>query len=577
MRRRTFAPLMLLAALVCTACVSLPTEGGVRVTEQNTQATPEAGFPYNPRPPQPGETPAEIVRHFLDAMTANPISTAVARQFLSAPAREGWRPNDAMITYADLTTPLGGSTVEVNLLGAHRLDSRGAWQGKLNEEQSRLDFSMVLEDGEWRINTLPNAMIVTDSWFADRYTQASLFFFDPTGTILVPEPVFVPRGDQLATALVSGLLRGPVAPRSDVSQSFIPRELQVEFSIPVPQDGLAEVALTGDVPNFDNDTLELMTAQIAWTLRQDPSIERFRVTLNGNPITGSGTRSDVDTSIGEPFDPAVRDSWLAPFALLKGRMISLNASGEQPLDGPFGRRSYGLRSMGLDLNAELVAGIADDGRTALLAPAEGDGEPQVVLSRASNLLKPAWDHVGALWLLDAAPSGAVVRVVVGGKVREVQVPGVTGEQVVDFVVSRDGSRLVAIVAGRGSDRVVVSRLARRGSQVRGVNPRVVWSEPGEKLDLRALAWRTPTEVLVARAIAGDLTQVTRRSVDGSAGLSSGDVSSELVRDRVTALVSSPLSGSPAWAVGAQGQAHLVASREDGFVPAPELRALTYVG
>ncbi|CAM3461868.1 LpqB family beta-propeller domain-containing protein [Nocardioides dubius] len=575
--RRLSAPVAVLVLLLCAACVSLPTDGKVRVTEESADARPDTGFPYNPRPPQEGETPAEIVRHFLDAMTANPISTAVAREFLTAEERQSWRPDEAMLTYADLTTPLGGSTVEVNLLGGHRLDGRGAWQGALSADDARLRFTMASEDGEWRIAEAPDAMIVPDSWFADRYTQASLFFFDPTGTILVPEPVFVPRGDQLATALVSGLLRGPVARHADVTQTFIPRGLKVDFSIPVPQDGLAEVALTGEAPTFDADTLELLTAQVAWTLRQDPSIERFRITLNGNPVTGTGVRSDVDTSIAEVFDPAVRDSWLAPFALLKGRLVSVNASGAQPLDGPFGVRDYGLRSIGVDLDAERVAGITDDGSTALLGQVESGGEAGTVLQGASNLLKPAWDHNGALWLLDAAPAGAQVRVLVGNRLRTVEVPGVSGERVVDFLVSRDGSRLVAIVAGAGGDRVVVSRLARRGARIRGVGGGSVWNEPGEKLDLRALAWRTPTEVLVARAITRDLTQVTRRSVDGSTALSTGDVASELVRDRVTGLVSAPLSGYPAWAVGTDGQVHLVASREDGFVPSAQLRALAYVG
>lgn len=577
MSRRALILVLGLLLLLCGACVGLPTDGQVRVTEQSTDTRPDAGFPYNPRPPQEGETPAEIVRHFLDAMTANPISTAVARQFLTTEKQLSWRPDQEMLTYADLTTPLGGSTVEVNLLGAHRLDSRGAWQGALAEDESLLRFSMASEDGEWRIAEAPDAMIVPDSWFADRYTQASLFFFDPTGTLLVPEPVFVPRGDQLATALVTGLLRGPVERGADVTQTFIPRGLKVDSSIPVPQDGLAEVALSGEASSFDADTSELLTAQIAWTLRQDPAIDRFRITLNGNPVTGSGVRSDVDTSIAEVFDPGVPSSWLAPFALHKGRMVAVNASGEQSLDGPFGARDYGLRSIGVDLDAERVAGIADDGRTALLAEVENGTQAATVLQGASNLLKPAWDHTGALWLLDAARSGAQVRVLVGNRLRAVRVPGVTGERVVDFLVSRDGSRLVAIVAGAGGDRVVVSRLARRGARINGVGASSIWTDPGEGLDLRALAWRTPTEVLVAQAITRDLTQVTRRSVDGSAALSNGDVASELVRDRVTDLVSAPLSGYPAWAVGTDGRVHLVASREDGFVPSTELRALTYVG
>ena len=53
---------------------------------------------------------------------------------------------------------------------------------------------MDREDGEWRIAKAPDALIVPRTWFAPRFRQVSLYFFDPTGQILVPEPVFVPSG-----------------------------------------------------------------------------------------------------------------------------------------------------------------------------------------------------------------------------------------------------------------------------------------------------------------------------------------------------------------------------------------------
>ena len=57
---------------------------------------------------------------------------------------------------------------------------------------------MAIENGEWRIAEAPDALIVPETWFEQRFRQVSLYFFDPSAQILVPEPVFVPRGDQLA-------------------------------------------------------------------------------------------------------------------------------------------------------------------------------------------------------------------------------------------------------------------------------------------------------------------------------------------------------------------------------------------
>ena len=87
----------------------------------------------------------------------------------------------------------------MTLTGADRLDARGAWQGPLPRRRSALEFPMAQEDGEWRIAQAPDALIVPETWFEQRFRQVSLYFFDPTAQILVPEPVFVPRGEQLAT------------------------------------------------------------------------------------------------------------------------------------------------------------------------------------------------------------------------------------------------------------------------------------------------------------------------------------------------------------------------------------------
>src|SRR5690606_16417167 len=141
----------------------------------------------------------------------------------------------------------------------------------------------------------------------------------------------------------------------------------------------------------------------------------------------------------------------------------------------------------------------------------------------------------------------------------------------------DGSRLVAIVRSGGSDRVVVSRLRRTHSSVSGTPATVLWEEPGEQLVLRDLAWRSPTEVLVVRALDSELSQVVRRSVDGSSSLAHGTSATELVRDRVSRVISSPVSGRPAWVQGRRGVLHLVATDGAGYVPRTGLVGLTYVG
>ena len=105
--------------------------------------------------------------------------------------------------------PRGTDLLTVELAGASLLDRRGTFRGPLPPDQRALEFPMAIENGEWRIAEAPDALVVPESWFEQRFRQVSLYFFDPSAQILVPEPVFVQRGEPSTTALTEALLRGP--------------------------------------------------------------------------------------------------------------------------------------------------------------------------------------------------------------------------------------------------------------------------------------------------------------------------------------------------------------------------------
>ena len=72
-----------------------------------------------------------------------------------------------------------------------------------------LDFHLVSEHGQWRIDNPVNALVVRTSFFESSFARFNLYFYDQTGRVLLPDPVFIPRGEQTATNLVRGLLAGP--------------------------------------------------------------------------------------------------------------------------------------------------------------------------------------------------------------------------------------------------------------------------------------------------------------------------------------------------------------------------------
>ena len=569
----------LLVSAGAAGCVRLPDDGPVNVTADQEDSTLDEGFPYNPPGPQPGESATEIVRHFLDAMTANPIQTSVAKQYLSNTARAAWNPERRMITYTDATTPTGNTDVDLTLIDANELDSRGVWRGPLPRKDARLRFPMTVENDEWRIDKAPNAMIVSDSWFAASYQQVSLYFFDPTGQILVPEPVFVPSGDQFATSLIRGLLRGPGNQLRGVSRSFIPKGMTLDLSVPVSADGLAEVTLQGDISGLDQETIELMTVQIAWTLRQDPSVERVRVTVGDAPITLAGQGPDFDVEIGQSYDPAGVYAYQDLYGLRGGRMVTSVNGKETRVSGPFGRRDYGLGELSVNLAGTEVAAVTRDRTAILLAPV--DAQPgrvaRPIVSGATRLLHPAWDHADRLWILDRTTNGAQISYISGNRRVPVRVPGITGEKVVDFLVSRDGSRIVAAIDRPASDIVVTSRIVRRDSAVRATRARTILRGAGEQVQVRDLGWRSPTEVGMVSALTDELSEVRTFSVDGSPDTDLGDSPQELVREDIVRLVSSPNPDRSAWVVAAEGTVMQLAPERDATPPVLGIGSLTYVG
>jgi len=284
--RRTFPALALvLAGLVLSGCgVTMPDSGPVRETSTSGSNRDDQPASIDPPGPTSGDSREEILRGFLYAMRATPaIRTSVAREFLTREASVDWQPA-GMVIYNSVDTPRSNNTVEARLEDAFRTDARGAWLGPVSEPDATVPFQMELEDGEWRISQPPPYLMVTRSWFEQRFRQASLYFFDPSATMLVPEPVFVPRGKQFASSLVNGLLQGP---STELSESdYLPADLR-SISVPVSPSGVAEVDLTSDAEDVPPPTAEqadLLVSQLAWTLSQDPTISRFRVTIDGRPV-----------------------------------------------------------------------------------------------------------------------------------------------------------------------------------------------------------------------------------------------------------------------------------------------------
>ena len=94
---------------------------------------------------------------------------SVAREFLTVDAQRRWTPESSILTYGELGDPVGEQEVALPMTGIERYDARGAWQGSRAAKVMR--FDLTTEDGEWRIDGLPDALIVPETWFEDQFRR----------------------------------------------------------------------------------------------------------------------------------------------------------------------------------------------------------------------------------------------------------------------------------------------------------------------------------------------------------------------------------------------------------------------
>lgn len=577
MRRLQALAGALAGAVLLAGCVDLPVSGpvvesGARVSEDARRASD-----IDARPPAKGASRTEVVTGFLDAMTAWPVQTNVAKQFLTKEAAGQWDPERQTLVYSDSLPPQEvGGEVTVQLTSADRLDDTGAWRGAVAPAGLSLRFRVTVEDGEYRITDPRDALVVPTSWFQQRFRQVSLYYFDPIAQILVPEPVFVPLGDQLATSLVTALLAGPPPRVRRVVRTFLPAGLSVGLSVPVDDDGVAEITLVGDAPRTSPEEAELMLAQLAWTLRQDRDITAFRVTIGGVDVPLPGGASQYPVSAAEAFNPAGASSSGLLFGLSQGRLYWGSTGSLVPVTGPFGDEGRDLLAVAAAPDASRAAAVDQDGRRLVTAPVrERPGADVRTVVAGTAFARPTWDNSRRLWVLDRRPGGAVVWSVERGRVRQLDVPGVTGERARHLLVSRDGTRLVAVVRTAAGDQVVGVRLVidGRGRIARVVAPFVV--RPADGTRIHDLAWTSPISLaLLTQTAAGALYEVDVVAADGaSVGL---DSLSTVVSGRVRGIAGSPTPDAPTFAVFSDRYLDVVTQEEYGAGSAP-LRQLDYAG
>ncbi len=503
--------------LVAAACGGIPDNGPIHEAKA-VEGSIESTVRYAPAGPTKNATPQQIVSGYLDAMLAYPVTTGVAAEFLTPDAAKGWnaasgvqiyiRPRVASATSQDLSETGRSTQVGLTVHGMANLDRQGNYS--VGGKDMSFSFELAKTGGQWRIANPPPGFLIDQKFFDDYYRPFDDYFFDRSGRRLVARPIYVPIGDQLSTSLMASLLVGPGDLLDGHARSYLPETTKLRTSVPLRDDGVADVELRADLSGMSSGARERASTQIAWTLSQVDSVVGIRVT-DGESFLYSGNQGILPKKFGQSYGPKFGSDEF--YAVAKNRVVKVAGSGATPVAGPWGEDSRGATSLAVSDRQEIATVTA--GQTRLILGALAND--RVTHFSGQGLLSPRWDDQGNVWAFDRPKGMTRVRLMTGKTFRTLSVGSLAGLDVRSFALSPDNSRY-AIISGQGAKSAVSVGSIRRDAADRPVGlsmPIAVVRADAELSNFRSVAWSDDTNVsfLANDGVVG--WQIYRARIDGS--------------------------------------------------------------
>lgn len=449
--------------LALTGCTSIPTHGAVNT---GTVQDPGAANPIvlTPAKPVQDADPQEIVNGFLAAATGQQDDYGVARLFLAPALAKSWNPR-ARVLVTDGGTRVqqvargsGIVTATVPVMG--RLDAHGAYAARSGPTSPTvLRFHLVKVKGQWRIDRAANGIVLGQPVFDRLFTQlVTLRFFDPSYRRLYPDlRRFSVRSDQgLATArdVVDALLAGPAAPLGPgVTASPFPAGTKRAGLTLVGTVATVDLSVPGATPSVV--VQQRMLAQLRASLVGIGTVQQVRLSLDGVPRPVTPAKAEPPPP-PNPQPIGLRDR---SFGILEGsRVVSDTLQRAVAALKPSAvtiSPSQGLAAVGT------VAGVSVVTRSGARTTAR-------LIDRRPGLVDPSLDPQGWTYSIPRTQPDALVAYDRTGRAVPVVTAFPLGSTVQAIEISRDGSRLLALLETDGRSEALVAGIVRdtRGRPVR---------------------------------------------------------------------------------------------------------------
>ncbi|MFH9734473.1 LpqB family beta-propeller domain-containing protein [Streptomyces sp. NPDC017260] len=546
--------------VLLAGCASMPDSGDLRGVESTSRQDPQVRV--FAMPPREDDSPTEIVQGFLEALTSNEPQYETARKYLTGEAARTWRPERATTvltggpgTESDHSGSRDdGDDYSVTLTGTRvaTVDGQQSYSPADGEYREPVHLTRDNKSGQWRIDDLPQGVIMGKADFQRTYMSVNKYYFasntaatTQAGTSAQPaavaDPVYVRRLVDPMTQVVRSLINGPTGLLGPVVRSSFPTgtALAKDAGSLTPDDhNKLTVRLNDRAARAGDDKCDEMAAQLLFTLQNlTPVVEEVELRSGGERLCSlTEDRAEAVATRGS----AQRPDYLY-FVDDENRLVRIaagsNGTRPEPVPGALGEGSVGLRSVAVSRDEHSAAAIGLDNKSLYvgsLVPGGSLGDPVLVSkgkTEENRLTPPSWDARGDLWIADRDPGAPRLLLKEGaGEPLEVRTPGLDG-RVQAVRVAADGVRVALIVEKDGKRALLIGRIERDGKTERdgeaterdgkaggsssAVTVVELRSATPELEEVTAMSWAGDSRLVVVGRERGGVQQIGYVQVDGS--------------------------------------------------------------
>jgi len=452
---RLLAALAATAALTLTGCASIPRTGPVEGGGSISQADNGLGpVDFIPSGPTAGATQEQILQGFVDAAVSPQGGYEIARRFLTTGFASRWNPD------ASVTVDSRNGRVDQAVDATHRVldvkpvafvDADGNYARAESPAPISQTFTFTKVKGQWRISKAPNGIVIGDAQFGDVFSAHELYFFSPDYRYLVPDERWFPTSPASTRArIVKELVSvGPAKWLSGAVVSAFPPGSQLTIDSVPATNGVADVDLNSTAGGADPLALARMNLQLTTSLTSALGVTSVQLQIEG--VNSSAQALGSHTPIQ---DPQVGPD---PMVLRADEFGILSGSSVQTIPG--------ISSGIVELKPSAVTVSADRTSAAVLAAGgvyavrAGEDTGKAVDTR-SGLLAPSLDDYGYVWSAAASQQQTLRVTDVDHSSASLTVAWPSGSRLRAIALSRDGTRLAALVGEGGHTNVLVAGIVR---------------------------------------------------------------------------------------------------------------------